>query len=309
MCTALSLKTKDTYFGRNLDYDFSYGEEVTIVPKDHPLTFRNGEHLKQHFAIMGIAHVDNNYPLYYDAINEMGLGMAGLNFVGNASYHKKSKTKTNIASFELIPYILAKAKNVKEAVALLKEIEITDEPYSQRFPPSALHWLISDKEESIVLEVQEDGTHIYPNPYGVLTNNPPFPEQVSSLNIYQGLSSKDRDDTLTKGLENKKFYSRGLGTLGLPGDLTSSSRFVRAVFGRFHSVSPTDELSSIHQYFHIMGSVEQVRGLCEVKENEYEYTIYTSCYNLSKGLCYLKTYYGDIEKPISFDSKEHWLKD
>ena len=308
MCTALSFKTKDTYFGRNLDYDFSYGEKIVIVPRTYPFPFRNGKRLENHLAIMGVAHVDRNYPLYYDAINDAGLGMAGLNFVGNAFYHKKSKTKTNVASFELIPYILLQAKSVKEATSLLEKIEVTDEAYSELFPPSALHWLISDLEESIVLEVQKDGIHIYPNPYGVLTNNPPFLEQINSLNLYYGLSSKDPENTLAPTLSKKKFYSRGLGTIGLPGDLTSSSRFVRAVFARFHSVSPTDESRSIHQYFHIMGMVEQVRGLCEVKEGEYEYTIYTSCYNLSKGLCYLKTYYGGIEKPISFENKEYWLK-
>lgn len=307
MCTALSFKTADTYFGRNLDYDFSYGEKIVIVPSSHPLSFRNGKRLENHFAIMGIAHVDKDYPLFYDAINDAGLGMAGLNFVGNAFYHKKSETKTNVASFELIPYILGQAKNVKEATRLLEKIVVTDEAYSDLYPPSALHWLISDLEESIVLEVQKDGMHIYKNPYGVLTNNPPFLEQINSLNLHYGLSPKDPPNTLAPHLKDKKFYSRGLGTIGLPGDLTSSSRFVRAVFVRFHSVSPNDESSSVHQYFHIMGSVEQVRGLCEVKENEYEYTIYTSCYNLSKGLCYLKTYYGDIEKPISFDNKEYWL--
>lgn len=307
MCTALSFKTADTYFGRNLDYDFSYGERIVIVPSSHPLLFHNGKHLENHFAIMGIAHLDKDYPLFYDAINDVGLGMAGLNFVGNAFYHKKSKMKANVASFELIPYVLGQAKNVKEATRLLEKIVVTDEAYSDLYPPSALHWLISDLEESIVLEVQKDGMHIYKNPYGVLTNNPPFLEQINSLNLHYGLSPKDPENTLVPHLKDKKFYSRGLGTIGLPGDLTSSSRFVRAVFARFHSVSPTDESSSVHQYFHIMGSVEQVRGLCEVKENEYEYTIYTSCYNLSKGLCYLKTYYGDIEKPISFDNKEYWL--
>ena len=86
MCTAAVYKTKDFYFGRNLDYDFPYGEEVTITPRNYPFSFRFLGERKQHYAMIGMAHVADDYPLYYDAINEKGLGMAGLNFVGNAVY-------------------------------------------------------------------------------------------------------------------------------------------------------------------------------------------------------------------------------
>lgn len=306
MCTAISFSTLDTYFGRNLDFDFSYGERVVIYPSDRPLSFRNGTTLQKHFAIMGVAHVEGDYPLFYDAINDAGVGMAGLNFVSNAHYFEKKEGMTNIASFELIPYILSQAKNLKEVRAILKEVNVTNEAFSESLPPSALHWLISDKKESLVLEITKDGMNLYDNPYGALTNNPPWKEQLASLNIYRNLSNKDPKDSFLK--ENEQgFYSRGLGSIGLPGDLTSSSRFVRVIFNKSLCLSPKDEVSSVSSFFHILGSVEQIKGCCEVKENEFEYTIYTSCYNLNKGLCYIKTYFGGIEKPISFGSKECYL--
>ena len=84
MCTAVTYKTKDFYMGRTLDYEFSYGEEVTIMPRNYALSFRNGHKMNRHYAIVGMAHVEEDYPLYYDGINEKGLGIAGLNFVGNA---------------------------------------------------------------------------------------------------------------------------------------------------------------------------------------------------------------------------------
>ena len=84
MCTAAVYRTKDTYFGRTLDYEFSYGDEVTITPRNYPLKFRHIGAIEKNYAILGMAHVVGDYPLYYDAINEKGLGMAGLNFVGNA---------------------------------------------------------------------------------------------------------------------------------------------------------------------------------------------------------------------------------
>ncbi len=85
MCTAATYKTNDFYFGRNLDYDFSYVEEVTVTPRNYVFRFREIEDMAKHYAIIGMAYVKDNYPLYYDAVNEKGLCMAGLNFVGNAN--------------------------------------------------------------------------------------------------------------------------------------------------------------------------------------------------------------------------------
>ena len=86
MCTAATYQTKDFYFGRTLDYEFTYGDEITVTPRNFPLSFRHEDTLERHYAILGMAHVAEGYPLYYDAINEKGLGMAGLNFVRNAVY-------------------------------------------------------------------------------------------------------------------------------------------------------------------------------------------------------------------------------
>ena len=88
MCTAATYKTKDFYMGRTLDYEFSYGDEITVTPRNYPFHFRHMEELENHYAIIGMAHVADDYPLYYDAVNEKGLGMAGLNFVGNAVYQE-----------------------------------------------------------------------------------------------------------------------------------------------------------------------------------------------------------------------------
>ena len=86
MCTAATYQTKDFYFGRTLDYEFSYGEEIVVMPRRFPLNFRHIGEKAEHYAIIGMAHVAGGVPLFYDAINEKGLGMAGLNFVGNADY-------------------------------------------------------------------------------------------------------------------------------------------------------------------------------------------------------------------------------
>ena len=115
MCTAATYKTKDFYFGRTLDYEFSYGEQIAVTPRNYPFHFRYMGDVANHYAIIGMAHVAADYPLYYDAVNEKGVGMAGLNFVGNAYFPEVTEGKENVASFEFIPWVLGQCANMKEA--------------------------------------------------------------------------------------------------------------------------------------------------------------------------------------------------
>ena len=289
MCTAVTYKTKDFYFGRTLDYEFSYKEEVTITPRNYELKFKNKEAINRHYAIIGMAYVADNYPLYYDAINENGLGMAGLNFVGNAYYNDIQENKDNIAQFEFIPWILSQCSTTKEAKKLIEKINLINTPFNGQLPLAQLHWIIADAEESITVEAVKDGIKIYDNPVGVLTNNPPFDKQLFALNNYMNLSNKSPKNTFATNLELQQ-YSRGMGAIGLPGDLSSQSRFVRASFIKMNSVSGKDENESVSQFFHILNSVDQQRGCCELEDGKYEITIYTSCCNVSKGIYYYTTY-------------------
>lgn len=289
MCTAATYKTKDFYFGRTLDYEFSYGDEVTVTPRNFPLVFRNTGEISSHYAIIGMAFVSDCYPLYYDAINEKGLGMAGLNFVGNAKYNKAKEGRDNIAQFEFIPWILSQCSNVGEAKTLLDKINLTDTPFSPQLPVAQLHWIIADRDGAITIEATESGLNIYDNPAGVLTNNPPFNEQMFMLNNFMNLSPKQPKNLFSSKLPLTT-YSRGMGALGLPGDLSSQSRFVRVAFTKMNSLSGDSESESVSQFFHILGSVDQQRGCCEVEEGKYEITLYTSCCNADKGIYYYTTY-------------------
>lgn len=292
MCTAATYKTKDFYFGRTLDYDFSYGEEIVITPRKYSFQFRCMEGMKEqaeHYAMIGMAHVADGYPLYYDAINEKGLGMAGLNFVGNAVYKDVAEDKDNIATFEFIPWILGQCATVKETRVLLDRTNLSNCSFSENLPPAQLHWIIADRDEAITVESVEEGIKVYDNAVGVLTNNPPFYEQMFALNNYMYLSRKDPKNTFSDQLP-LHIYSRGMGAMGLPGDLSSQSRFVRAAFVKMNSVSGDSEEESVSQFFHILGSVEQQRGCCEVGDGKYEITIYTSCCNGEKGIYYYTTY-------------------
>ena len=289
MCTAATYKTKDFYFGRTLDYEFSYGDEVTITPRNFPFHFREQGKLNTHYAIIGMAHIIDNCPLYYDAINEKGLGMAGLNFVGNAFYREQEEGKDNVAQFEFIPWILSQCATVQEARKLIEKINLLNTPFNEQLPVAQLHWIISDSEESITVEAVKEGIKIYENPVGVLTNNPPFDKQMFNLNNYMHLSAKSPENTFSEKL-NLTTYSRGMGAIGLPGDLSSQSRFVRVAFTKMNSISGDGEMESVGQFFHILNSVDQQRGCCELDNGKYEITLYTSCCNTNKGIYYYTTY-------------------
>ena len=238
MCTAASYKTKNFYFGRTLDYEFSYGDEIVVLPREYPLRFRHCGALDRHYAIIGMAYVAGSDPLFYDGINEKGLGMAGLNFVGNAHYFKPVQGFDNVAQFEFIPWILSRCATVREARGLLSRINL-------------------------------------------------FDRQMLALSNYMSLSPKQPENRWGIPLET---YSRGMGALGLPGDLSSQSRFVRVAYTKMNSKSGDSEEESVSQFFHILGSVDQQRGCCEVADGKYEITIYTSCCNASRGIYYYTTY-------------------
>ncbi len=289
MCTAATYKTADFYFGRTMDYESAYGDEVVVTPRNYPFHFSEQGDIRAHYAMIGMACVAEDYPLYFDAVNEKGLGMAGLNFVGNAVYRDREEGKDNIAQYELLQWILCQCASVKEARVLLDKINVTRTPFSEALPPAQIHWIIADRDACITVEAVADGLKVYDNPVGVLTNNPPFDEQLFALNNYMHLSAKTPANTFAPGLELRA-YSRGMGAIGLPGDLSSQSRFVRAAFVRMNAVSGSGEKESVSQFFHILGAVDQPRGCCVLDDGQCEITLYTSCCNASRGIYYYTTY-------------------
>lgn len=289
MCTAVSFQTKDFYFGRSLDYERSFGEQIVITPRNHPLRFLEKGEMGSHYAMIGMASVQEGYPLYYDAVNEMGLAIAGLNFVGNAHYFPSMAGKDNIAQFELIPWLLGQCANLCEARALLAKISLLNANFRPNLPAAQLHWMIADKSGCITLESMADGLHIHENPVGVLTNNPPFEMQLFNLSRYMDLSVSEPENRFSQRL-NLKPYSRGMGAMGLPGDLSSTSRFVRAAFVKLNSLCGDGEAQSVSQFFHILQAVDQQRGLCKLPDGAYEISIYSACCNCERGVYYYRCY-------------------
>ncbi len=289
MCTAISYKNGAHYFGRNLDLEYSYNESVAVTPRNYPLSFRRMPTISTHYALIGMAYVQNSYPLYYDAVNEKGLGMAGLSFWDYAHYSEEKQGTDNITPFEFIPWVLAQCSDIKEARKLLSHLNLVNISFSEELPLSPLHWIISDKENSLVVESTKDGLKIYDNPLGVLTNNPPFEYQLMNLNNYMGITNQPVQNTFAPEIQMNP-YSRGMGGIGLPGDLSSQSRFVKAAFVKENSKSGKTEEENVSQFFHILDSVAHPRGSVDLGGGKYEITVYSSCCNTEKGIYYYTTY-------------------
>ena len=288
MCTAVSFSSKDHYFGRNLDLEYCYDECVTITPRNYPFAFRCAAQISSHYAMIGVATIADDYPLYYDATNEAGLSVAGLNFPGNAYYPPNNNNMNNIAPFELIPWILAQCKTVADTKNLLLKTNITAIPFSPDYPLSDLHWIVADQKECIAIEPTKDGLQIISNPIGILTNNPPLSYHLQNLYNYINLSDTDPENHFLPSYPLKP-NSRGMGGMGLPGDLSSQSRFIRAAFTKFHSVKPKEEHYAVNQFFQILRCVSQQEGCVKVG-NAYEKTVYSSCCNTNQCIYYYTTY-------------------
>lgn len=292
MCTSATFSTATAhYVGRNLDFEMSYNQTVVITPRNYGFTFRHEPQQNHHYAMIGMASVVNNYPLYFDATNEYGLSMEGLMYQGNATYFPQHDGMYNVCSFELIPWLLGQCRTVDEAITYLKKTNVCDDNFAPELPHSPMHFLMADQQKCIVIEPDRDGLHYYDNPFGVLTNNPPFPLQQFNMNNYVDLHTKNSDQSFHQSLDLT--YSRGMGTRSLPGGMDSMSRFVKVAFTRAQATDEEDDLKNVSQFLHILHSVEQPKGLNEVADRVYEYTIYSSCCNMDTGVYYYTTYYGN----------------
>ena len=295
MCTAI---LHGDFAGRNLDTDQSYGEGVIVTPRGYKLNFKRVRNHESRYAMIGIGIERDGYPLYFDAANERGLYIAGLSYLGNAKYLRTSDAKINLAPYELIPYLLSKCSSVREVEYELKEICLVDIPFTPDMPCAELHFFIADKGSSIVAEPDKNGLNVYKNPTGVLTNNPPFPMQLFNLNNFMGLSSASPDNRFSASLSLQE-YSFGMGAMGLPGDLSSSSRFVRATFHRVNSISK----SRLADILHLLGTVAMPEG--SVKSGcGFERTEYTSAVDLSRLIYSYRVYESPSTYAVKLSSED-----
>ncbi|MBO5670982.1 MAG: linear amide C-N hydrolase [Clostridia bacterium] len=282
MCTAVSLTHENNhFFARTLDLEYHYNESVTLAPRRYPFTFTDGTHTADHPALLGMAYVMDGYPLYYDAMNEHGLCMAGLAFPHFCTYAPRDAQRDShrIAPFELIPYVLTHSRTVGDARGLLSGSALTDIPFSDALPNQPMHWMIADSHACAVLETDETGAICwYDNECGVMTNSPPFLRQTAVFSQYHHLTPYPKLDAETGHL------MRGMGAVGLPGDWSSPSRFIRAAFLRRHMRCDTANTA-----FSLLDSVKVPRGASYTEDGKPIVTVYSAVMDVRQMSYYYRT--------------------
>ncbi|EOU1910294.1 choloylglycine hydrolase [Clostridium perfringens] len=294
MCTGLALETKDGLhlFGRNMDIEYSFNQSIIFIPRNFKCVNKsNKKELTTKYAVLGMGTIFDDYPTFADGMNEKGLGCAGLNFPVYVSYSKEDiEGKTNIPVYNFLLWVLANFSSVEEVKEALKNANIVDIPISENIPNTTLHWMISDiTGKSIVVEQTKEKLNVFDNNIGVLTNSPTFDWHVANLNQYVGLrynqvlEFKLGDQSLTA-------LGQGTGLVGLPGDFTPASRFIRVAFLRDAMIKNDKDSIDLIEFFHILNNVAMVRGSTRTVEEKSDLTQYTSCMCLEKGIYYYNTY-------------------
>lgn len=293
MCTGVRFSDNkgNMFFGRNLDWSEGYGQKVVITPREfvYKSAFM-GEMSPKCGAIIGMAIIEENVPLYFDCCNEEGLGIAGLNFPGYAQYEKDVVfDKTNVAAYEFPLYVAMNFKTVKEAREALSKIAIVAKPINDKFPVSQLHFIIGDGKESIVVEYTERGMEIFDNPVDVLTNQPGYAWHKENLRNYLNLFPQMPKEVKWN---EAKMTAFGSGSLlrGLPGDYYSPSRFVRVAYLNTHYPVKTTEAENVSRLFHTLTGVSMIDGAAEMADGKCEITVYTGGYSAATGTYYYNTY-------------------
>ena len=295
MCTALSFIGGRRFLARNLDHTDSFSEGIAVLPRGYRHPCEIIPTFDSRYAIVGIASVIDGEPLIFDGMNEHGLAIAGLNLPYSTrlfrrenihSAHQTAKPTSQakdsnpkerhlIPSFDFMRRILAAFGTVSELRENISSVSLTDEPPRIGIPSPTLHYLVSDGVSSLTLEHTDDKITVYDNPLGVLTNEPPFPCQLSRLESLLPLSPTNPPPRILSDTRISPL-SEGLGAVGLPGDFSSPSRFLRAAYIKEHLPSYSDISSTRVAIFELLDAVSIPDGAVDTGGGRFMRTRYSS---------------------------------
>lgn len=303
-CTGIRLLAKDksVVYGRTVEWGaFDLKSRVAIVPRGYRFTGQtpdgyNGERWQTKFGFVAIDALEKD--VFCDGMNEKGLAVGLFYHPGFASYmeYDKARADNTITAVDIIPYILGNSATVEEAAERLKKVRVVGVVEKALGIPLPAHWMVVDRSgRSIVIEYLEGQLRIFENQLGVITNSPEYSWHMTNLRNYLNLSPVALP---VKKLENMDFSPLGAGSgmIGLPGDFTPPSRFVRAVAWT-QTARPTEtskettyEVLRILDGFNLpLGSAEGSDQATKKLEGMRSSTIWTSAWDLNEGIVYYHT--------------------
>lgn len=292
MCTSLTLMTTNQIntLARTMDFAFLLDPELICVPRKFLLESEVDQTPRAvKYAMMGIGRNLGTY-LFADGLNEAGLACASLYFPGYAEYSDAViPGRINLAPHEIVGWLLTNFATLEEVKAGILQLNIVSTPLKMMNVITPLHWIITDKTgRTLVIEPMKEGIVIHDNPLGVMTNSPDFNWHLTNIRNYIGVSPNKTGSIQLNGLTFSPFGG-GSGSVGLPGDYTPPSRFLRALFGR-EAINPMEtEEECINAAFHILASVDIPKGSV-ITDEGIDFTQYTACMVCNTGTYYFKTY-------------------
>lgn len=312
-CTGIVIKTQNgaTITARTLEFGFDLQSNILVIPSGNYISFLSsgkdkvGYKMKSKYGFLGMNALDQN--IVIDGVNEAGLYFGGFYFSGFAVYEKltPSNQARAISSEELGNYILGSFATVDEVKVGLKNITVVGTFIEQISGDAPLHYAVTDRAgKSIVIEYSIAGLKIFDNTVNAITNNPTYDWHLTNLRNYVNLSADNVSGFVLDG-QNYTPLSEGSGMIGLPGDTSSVSRFVRATAFVNTSLPAKDEDEAIFRAFHILNNFDIPIGLVKQKEKTSaisEFTVWTSAVDTKNSIYYFKTYENQSVKKV--DLKE-----
>jgi choloylglycine hydrolase len=299
-CTGITIKPKDgsLIFARTLEFALDINSNVIIVPRGKEYVGstpaeKPGLRWKTKYGMAGMNAFD--MPVIVDGLNEKGLHVGLFYFPGFAKYQeiKAEEAGKALAPWELGVFLLGTCSDVKEAVAAARDVRVGEVVQKDMGFVPPVHYIVTDaKGKSVVLEYTGGELMVHDNPFGVMSNSPPFDWHMTNLSNYVNMTVSNVPKIEVGGKEVRGL-GQGSGMLGIPGDFTPPSRFVRAVaFSK--SALPVDTAKEgVLQAFHILNQFDipkgATRGVDHGKEVA-DYTLWTTAADLKNLRYYFRTY-------------------
>lgn len=288
MGTAVHLKTGDgtCFLGRTLDLAHSFQQAPLLLPRGFRYLGRaSGVRETLRRAVLGMGTLIHGHPVLAEGLNQAGLACVSLGFPGCAHYAPDpAGGKTNLAPYDFILWALGSHDTAAEVSAALHTLRLVEVPLDSKTPAPALHWMLADAGgTTLVVEVTGEGCRVFPNPAGVLANEPDFPWHLTNWRAHSALSPQPPVWSRDPGIQ-------GSGTLGLPGDFTSPARFLRAAYARAHLPPVHSGQEGLTQMVHLLDCASLVPGAVGTPAGLDVVTQYSCCMDLTRRVYYYRTY-------------------
>jgi choloylglycine hydrolase len=318
-CTGITIKPKDgaIIYARTLEFAMDLHSNIIVVPRGKEYVGtgpdeKPGLHWKTLYGVVGTNAFD--LPVTIDGLNEKGLSVGLFYFPSFAKYQeiKTEDVSRALAPWELGVFLLSTCSDVKEAVIAAQNVRVGEVVQKDMGLVPGVHYILTDASgKSVVLEYVGGELKVHDNPLGVMTNSPTFDWHLTNLSNYMNLTVSNIPE-IDFGGDEIKGLGQGSGMLGLPGDFTPPSRFVRAVAFSKSALPVETAREGVLQAFHILNQFDIPKGAARGLENGKvvaDYTLWTSAADL-KNLRYHFRTFDDSRirmvdlKAVDLDAKE-----